>query len=62
MRMKKEDYMSESTKQLETDLKEKIKEDRERAIVRRIISELSDVRKQLLLDELSRELATKNIK
>ncbi len=59
-RLKKEEYMSNEARQLEKDLKVKIKFDRERAMVRRILANLSDERKQIMLDELSRELASKN--
>lgn len=58
-RIKREDYITEEIRDLQEQIKIKSSEERERLIVRKIISKLSLKRKQILLDELSKDVATK---
>lgn len=58
-RLSKEDYMTESTRQLIERLKSEIKEDREKALAQRIVDKIPQHRKQYVLDILSRELGAK---
>lgn len=58
-RLKKSDYVTEEIKQLETVVKEKVKEERERALAQRCLDKMTDKRKKYLFELLSREFATK---
>lgn len=58
-RLKKEDYLTENTKQLESEFKEKVKEDREKALAKRLVEKIPAHRRQFVLDELSKDLAAK---
>lgn len=58
-RLKKTDYITEEIKQLETTVKEKVKEERERALAQRCLDKMTDNRKKHVFELLSREFATK---
>lgn len=58
-RLSKEDYLSEEAKQLEADLKEKIKNDKEYALALRLVEKIPIQRRQFVLDILSQQLAAK---
>lgn len=58
-RLKKEEYVSESTKQLEIEYKNKVKQDKNRAMATRVVDKIPEDLRQDVLDILSRELATK---
>lgn len=58
-RLKKEDYITEETKQLSEMVKVKLKEDREKALAQKLVDKIPNTRKQYVLDILSREIATK---
>ncbi len=59
MRMKKEDYISESTKALELELKDRIKQDKIAARAQRIVEAIPEELLQDVLNILSRNLGTK---
>lgn len=58
-RLKRADYMSEQTKQLEIDLKNKIKEDKAKAQAARIVDKIPAELRQYVLDILNLKLAAK---
>lgn len=59
-RLKKENYVTESTKQLELELKAKVQADKEQALAKRLVDKIPQHRKPYVLKILSEELATKN--
>lgn len=58
-RMKKDDYVTEETKRLAEEYRQKVKEDREKALARKCVESIPVQRRQYVLDLLSQELATK---
>lgn len=57
--IKRENYMSEETKQLEEKLKVLIKEDKLKARAQRITEQIPNELRPYVLEELSRQFATK---
>lgn len=60
IRLKKEDYITNETKELFLEAKAKEKEDRERALAKKLVDKIPQQRKKYVLELLSLELATKN--
>jgi len=58
-RIKKEDYITDEIKELEKQIVVKTKEEKERAIVKKILSKIPLERKKVMLQELSLEFAVK---
>lgn len=58
-RISKKDYISTEVLNLEKQLKELTKRDKERKVCENILSKISDERQKILLDLLSNKFATK---
>lgn len=60
-RLSKNDYITDKTKQMELELKQMIKEDKENAIVQKMIDKMSEERQEVMLKLLSEKFATKTM-